>query len=93
MNTKKELIQRLATNRGISKKDAEIYVNSVLYAMTGCIADGGLKITGLFSIVPAVRKARDYKNPKTNEVVHKEDCKTLKFKIGNELNKLISGIE
>lgn len=90
MNGKAQMVKAYAEKFGVTKKSAETTIDNVMEVMTDLIADGGVKVVGQFTISVKESKARDYKTPK-GETVHKDAHKTLKIKVGSDLDKRING--
>lgn len=85
---KTQLVNNYAEKFGTSRKDAEQSINNVLAVIKdGILNDGGVNFIGDFNIKVSERKARDYKNPATGEIVHKDAFNSLKIKVGSNLKK------
>ena len=88
---KKDLIDRLARKKRISKTDAKRVVNLVFQRMAGALAQGNrVEIRGLGSFT--VKKYRAYKgrNPQTGEVTKVKPKKLPFFKVGKELKERVN---
>ena len=83
---KAELIAKLSEDAGITKTQANEALDSFLDAVTKTLKSGG-KVTlvgfGTFSV--SKRKARNGRNPRTNEVIKIKARKVARFKAGKEL--------
>ena len=83
---KGELIARVSDDTGITKTQANAALDSILEAITKTLKGGG-KVTlvgfGTFSV--SRHKARNGRNPKTNEVIRIKAKKVARFKAGKEL--------
>ena len=83
---KGELIAKVSDDTGITKTQANAALDSVLEAITKTLKGGG-KVTlvgfGTFSV--SRHKARNGRNPKTNEVIRIKAKKVARFKAGKEL--------
>ena len=90
VSAKKDLIKAYAEKFGVSKERAGETIDNVMEVMCEAITNGGVKLTGKFTIKVAKRKERDYKNPSTGEVIHKEAHNTLNIKTGSEMSKAIN---
>jgi len=79
--TKKELVDRMAKEAGISRTVAGVCMDSVIEAITTSVKDGenvALQGFGTFSRVE--RAAREGRNPQTGEALHIEASSSVKFK-------------
>lgn len=91
---KKELVNYIAESAGITKKDANTLLNSVVEGInTGLKCDGkvGLVGFGTFSLVK--RNARTARNPKTGEAIAVPAKIVPKFKASNTLKEAVEHIE
>jgi len=80
---KKELIRAIGNNAGITLKEAETALESVLSAITdGLNAGEKIQISGFGTFEIKVKGARDGINPKTGEKIKIEETKTPVFKFG-----------
>lgn len=90
ISAKKDLIIAYAEKHGVSKEHAKEVIENVTDVMCEAIADGGVRLTGKFTIEVAKRKARNYKNPATGEVIPKDAYNTLRIKVGSEMSQKIN---
>jgi DNA-binding protein HU-beta len=83
---KAELIAKVSDDTGITKTQANDALDSFIEAVTKTLKAGG-KVTlvgfGTFSV--SRHKARNGRNPKTNEVIRIKAKKVARFKAGKEL--------
>lgn len=83
---KADLINKIADDAGVTKTQANAAIDSFVEAVTRTLKTGG-KVTlvgfGTFSV--SRRKARNGRNPKTNEAIKIKARKVAKFKAGKEL--------
>ena len=83
---KADLIAKVAEDTGITKTEANAVLDSFIEAVTKTLKGGG-KVTlvgfGTFSV--SKHKARNGRNPKTNEVIRIKAKKVARFKAGKEL--------
>lgn len=80
---KKELVRAIANNAGITLKDAEIALDSVIGAITdGLNAGEKVQISGFGSFELKSKGAREGINPKTGEKIKIAASKTPTFKFG-----------
>ena len=81
--TKKELVAYVAEKANLSKKDAEIAVNSVFDGITEALkTDGKIQLVGFGSFEVKERAARVGKNPATGETIEIPAGKAPSFKAG-----------
>lgn len=92
MLNKKQFIDKVADYLDVSKKEA-LRILSVIsdVAQDACINDGGIQITGLFTLEKKLRKGRTYKNPATGEIGETEDSYVLAIKTGKSLKEKLNG--
>ncbi len=87
---KSELIEKIAADADMSKKQANDALNSFMEAVTKTIKKGD-KVTlvgfGTFSL--AKRAARNGRNPQTGATIKIKAKKVAKFKAGKELSSKI----
>ena len=91
---KTELVEAIAKQAGISKKDSDAAVK----AFTDVVAKElkkGEKVTligfGTFEVTK--RAARTGKNPQTGEAIKIKACKAPKFKAGKALKDAVNGVK
>ena len=88
---KSEMIETLATQKGISIKKAEEIVNTIFDAMTDALLAGErIEIRGFGSFVVNDYKAYTGRNPKTGESIAVKPKKLPFFKVGKELKSRIT---
>lgn len=84
--TKSELIESLAQRKGLTRKEAEIAVNTLLEEISTALARSDrVELRGFGSFSVKRRPAREGRNPKTGEVVRVEEKAVPYFKAGKEL--------
>ena len=89
--TKAELVDGVSKNSGLSKKDAEVIVQTVLDSVIESLQNGEkVELRGFGSFRLRVRASRQGRNPKTGEKVHVPAKKVPYFKPGKELKELIN---
>ena len=91
MAGKGDVINAIAEQAGISKKEA----SSAFDAFVGYIADSCQRgercaIPGLGSFSVSQRKAREGRNPRTNEKINIPASKNVRFKAGKDLRDSIN---
>ncbi len=89
--TKAELVDEVAKNSELSKKDAEVIVQTVLDGIVDSLKRGEkVELRGFGSFRLRERASRQGRNPKTGEKVHVPAKKVPYFKPGKELKELIN---
>ncbi|ABQ26330.1 HU family DNA-binding protein [Geotalea uraniireducens] len=89
---KSELIEALATKKGLSYKKAEEIINVIFDSMTNALLDGDrIEIRGFGSFVVKGYQAYTGRNPKTGESIAVKSKKLPFFKVGKELKEKVSG--
>lgn len=77
---KAQLIQKIAENGNMTKKDAEVALNAVVAAITDAVAAGDkVQVSGFGSFDVKARDARTGRNPKTGEAVEIAASKRVVF--------------
>lgn len=92
-NTKKEMIEKVAEKRSISKIKAKEIVEDVLGVMEDLIKDttkDGLDVYGLFRAEVTQVPERERRNPSTGETFIKEAHYAIKFKASSRIKKAIA---
>jgi DNA-binding protein HU-beta len=88
--TKQDLIDEVAANTGLTKKQSGAALNAVLESIQGALAKGdsvGLIGFGTFEV--RNRAARDGRNPQTGELIQIPAKKVPAFKAGKKLKDAI----
>lgn len=89
---KTELIDKVATEAEITKKDAEKAVKAVFNVISEGLAQGDkIQLIGFGTFEVRQRKAREGRNPRTNEPIQIEASKAPAFKAGKQLKDLVNG--
>ncbi|HSR49794.1 MAG TPA: integration host factor subunit beta [Acidobacteriota bacterium] len=89
--TKAELVDSVAKNSELSKKDAEIIVQTVLDSIVDSLKSGDkVELRGFGSFRLRERASRQGRNPKTGEKVFVPAKKVPYFKPGKDLKELIN---
>lgn len=89
--TKAELVDEVAKSSDLSKKDAEIIVQTVLDSIIESLRAGQkVELRGFGSFRLRNRSSRQGRNPKTGEKVHVPAKQVPYFKPGKELKELIN---
>lgn len=89
--TKSELVDVIAQrHEGITRKEAEVVVNTILSAIGDALAAGDrVELRGFGSFTTRRRNARIGRNPKTGESVHVPAKAVPHFKPGKELRERV----
>lgn len=88
---KTELTDKIAAGANLTKADAKSALDATLKAIKEALAAGEkVQLVGFGTFAVSERPARDYKNPRTGEVVPVEAKKVAKFKAGAELNDVVN---
>ena len=91
-NTKKEMIETLATKKGFSKAKAKEMIEDVLEVMEELIMDeahDGLDIYGLVKFEVKEIPSRERRNPSTGEIFIAESCNQIKARMSSRIKKAI----
>lgn len=89
--TKAELVDQVARNTQLTKKHAEIMVNTVFESIVDSLKDGEkIELRGFGSFRIRQRDSRIGRNPKTGETVDVPSKKIPYFKPGKELRELLN---
>lgn len=88
---KSEILKKLeAKQKNLSENDIEIIFNIFTKKIISALKDGkNIEFRGFGTIKKKINKAKQVRNPKSNEKLYKEENYKLHFKIGKILhNKL-----
>ena len=89
--TKAELVEEVAKESNLTKKDAEVIVQTVLDSITDALQRGeGVELRGFGSFRIRSRSPRQGRNPKTGSDVSVPAKKVPHFKPGKELRDLVN---
>ena len=88
--TKAELIDKIAAKAKISKKAANVAVNTFVDSVTSALKKGDrVSLVGFGTFTVAKRKARIARNPRTGEKINVPARRAAKFKAGRELKNAV----
>ncbi|MCI9057575.1 MAG: HU family DNA-binding protein [Oscillospiraceae bacterium] len=88
---KTELINAVAEQAALSKKDSEAAVNAALEVITAALKDGDkVQLVGFGSFEVKKREARVGRNPRTKEAIDIPASKVPVFKPGKALKDVIA---
>ena len=89
--TKAELVDQVARNTQLTKKHAEVMVNTVFDSIVGSLKDGEkIELRGFGSFRIRQRGSRTGRNPKTGAKVDVPSKSIPYFKPGKELRELLN---
>ena len=89
---KTELVAALTEKTGLTKKDAEKALNSVVDVIPESLVNGEkVQIVGFGSFEVKTRPARVARNPRTGEEIQIEASKAPVFKAGKALKDVVNG--
>ena len=89
--TKAELIEKMATDAGISKAAAGTALGAFIDGVTKALKkkDGKVTLVGFGTFSKSRRKARKGHNPQTGEAIKIKASTVVKFKAGKKLKDAI----
>jgi DNA-binding protein HU-beta len=91
MAGKGDVINAIAEQAGISKKEAGAAFDAFVdYVSSSCQRGERCAIPGLGSFSVSARKAREGRNPRTNEKITIPASKNVRFKAGKDLRDTVN---
>ena len=88
--TKSDFVDKVATQSGLSKKDAGTAVDAVISTIEGALKQGEeVSFTGFGKFHVANRGAREGRNPRTGETMTIAASKVPRFTAGSGLKKAV----
>jgi DNA-binding protein HU-beta len=88
--TKSDFVDKVASNSGLSKKDAGNAVDAVLKSIEDALKSGDdVTFTGFGKFSVAQRGAREGRNPRTGETMTIAASKVPRFTAGSGLKKAV----
>jgi DNA-binding protein HU-beta len=88
--TKSDFVDRVASESGLSKKDAGSAVDAVITTIEGALKSGEeVSFTGFGKFHVANRGAREGRNPRTGETMTIAASKVPRFTAGSGLKKAV----
>ena len=88
---KKELITSIAEKSLLTKKDSELFLKAFVDSVVEALENGEkVQITGFGTFETVERSARDYRNPKTGEVVKKKATVAPKLKFAKDVKERVA---
>ena len=89
--TKADLVEAVINSTGVTKREAEVMVNTFLESIIDSLNKGeGVELRGFGSFRIRSRGGRIGRNPRTGESVEVLPKKVPYFKVGKELKELIN---
>ena len=86
-----ELIDAIAKETQLTKKDVEAVLKSFIDVVTGELKEGGkVQLVGFGTFEVSERAAREGRNPQTGETMEIKASKAPKFKAGKALKDAIN---
>ena len=90
--SKQEFVDKVASEAGLSKKDATAAVDAVLKTIEDELKGGGeVSFTGFGKFHVAERGAREGRNPATGETMQIAASRVPRFTAGSTLKKAVKG--
>lgn len=90
--TKAELIEEIASQAALTKKETELIVNTVFDNITAALSRGDkVELRGFGSFRIRQRNSRKGRNPKTGHPVSVPEKRVPFFKVGKELRLRVDG--
>ncbi len=87
---KGDLVDKVASDTGVTKTQAEAVLASLIGSITGALKKGHkVTLVGFGTFAVAKRKARSGRNPQTGAVIKIAARKVPKFTPGSELKKAV----
>lgn len=88
---KSELVSSVAELSGLTKKDSEASVNAVLESIASALEkDEKVVLVGFGTFEVRTRKAREGRNPATQETIQIPESKNAAFKAGKKLKDRVN---
>lgn len=88
---KGELVDLVADKAGISKKQADAVISATVEAIMETVANGDkVTLVGFGSFEPRHRKAREGRNPKTNEKMQIPATTVPAFSAGKQFKEMVA---
>jgi len=88
--TKLDIIKESSRLTGLTKVETELVLDSILNSIKSSLADGKrIDIRGFGSFFTKVRKAREARNPSTNESIFLDEKYIPTFKVSKLLKNFV----
>jgi len=90
--TKAELVEKIATESGLTKTDSEKALNAFISSVTNALKGGdSVTLVGFGTFSVSKRAAREGRNPQTGATLHIDEKNVPKFKPGANLKAAVEG--
>ena len=90
--TKAELVEKVSSRINLSKKDAEVVINTITQSISDSLAGGEkVEIRGFGSFRIRERDGRTARNPRSGKIVEVPAKRVPFFKAGIDLRKIVNG--
>ncbi len=91
-SNKSDILKKLSENYpNFLKKDLSLLINTILKEIENALKKNErVELRDIFTLETKIQKARNARNPKTNEKVEIKEKKTIKFKMSKEWFKKIN---
>ena len=91
--TKADLVEEIAKDTGLSKKDTSVVVNLIIENICKALAEGDkVELRGFGSFTVKNYKPYIGRNPKTGVQINVPSKKLPFFKVGKELKEMVDGL-
>jgi len=88
--TKAELVDRIARDAGVTKKAAEMALDSFVKSVTDSLKKGKkVSLVGFGTFAVAKRAAREGRNPQTGQVIKIKAARVPRFRAGKALKEAV----
>lgn len=88
--TKQELVHNIAAKSGLTKKDAESVLNTVLDEISSALKSGEkVQLIGFGTFETRKRSERTGRNPQTGESIQIPEMTVPAFRAGNKLKEAV----
>lgn len=88
--TKAELVDRMARDAGVTKKAAEMALDSFVKSVTDSLKKGKkVSLVGFGTFAVAKRAAREGRNPQTGQVIKIKAARVPRFRAGKALKEAV----
>ena len=89
--TKAELVEKVASQINLTKKQTEVVVNTVFQSITESLSEGKkVELRGFGSFIVKHRAARDARNPATRDIVKLQERHIPAFKVSKILKEIVN---
>ena len=90
IKAKKDIIDRVAEDAGLTKKDATAAVEAVFQEITDTLVDGGkISVYGFGQFEAVEKPAHQARNPRSGEMIDVPASRSVKFKASKSLKDAV----